>query len=153
MSEKKLEIRYSIIRIKESEFLIKNEENIDLSKINFHFEYDFEIRLAEETFSVNITGIFHPINEAKNELVRLKVTTVFKINDLERFTPGVDSEGLVHRYNLPKEFVESVFGISFSHLRAIFAMRTSGTIYDKLIIPLVNPSQILENNQIRQQNE
>jgi len=91
------------------------------SWIQFNIRVDFT---TQKTSALAVTGT---------------VMTRFSVNSLSDF---LDENNIV---NFPEGAVESLFGIAYSHLRAILAKNLSGSRFNDLYVPVANPNELFHS--------
>ena len=139
---------YRISQIHSLKFSFKD---IDLDKLNKIFEQQNTLALNTNT-SLNIDGQKSTITIdistnlidkiADEVLVEHSGRTVFLINGLDKVYNEIDEN-----FDLPDGLIIQLFGIAYSHARALLATEISPTIYkDKYILPVIDPSQFLKQN-------
>lgn len=139
----KIEIGYRITDIRTIKFIYDEveEKNID-SLLNdedgasltlgVHTEFDFEKSIVY--FDVIIDLVYND-----KILINHIGRTGFEIQGLEHLK--LSNEEI----DFPQPLLEQLYGISFSHARALLATETARTPYkDKFFLPVVNPRRFIE---------
>lgn len=117
-----------------NEVQIKNEKNIV-----------FEIGVANKTNTLkSIVEIIilvkvYSDNSKKNEIGELRTLNTYKVKDLKKL---IKSEN--NKIELPKVLLASIIGISVSTARGILIAKSAGTILSKAVIPVINPTELIE---------
>lgn len=113
--------------------IFENDEQFrtDISvNINFHLEkseISFEIKTSIQLLSTNEILISH------------SGKTVYSVDQLEKAY-----NKKLNQFLLPDALIVQIYGIAFSHTRALLAVELNGTIYrDKFLLPIIDPRQIL----------
>ena len=128
------QVNISVKQIKELEFGFVNKKNIDKENITLNFSVDTIVEKEHDTFTLDTKVTFNDKND-NSEFVHITVSNVFYIQNISQFeTDGV--------FNFPDNILTTFLSLSISHTRALLAKNTSGSIYDSLYIPIVNPSEI-----------
>jgi len=78
------------------------------------------------------------VKEEKQIFATGTVLTKFGIQNLQSFA---DENGDV---NWPPNALETMFGIAFSHMRAMMCKNLAGTRFSNFIVPLVNPASMFK---------
>jgi hypothetical protein len=143
---KKDTLRYKISQIHTLKFSFKD---IELDRLNQLFEQQNRLGLNTKT-SINIdkdksiitidinTNLFDKGNN--EDLVEHSGRTVYQVQGLENVYNPYDKN-----YDIPDGFIAQLFGIAYSHARALLATEISPTIYkDKYILPVIDPSKLLK---------
>lgn len=128
------QIYFAIGEIKELEFFVN--ENIELST-SYDFKYHVELRndIAQKKIFFTITANYS-INGSQDVFMKGKSSTVFLIKDFDRYVRTTDG---VQGVDLPDPLWITLFGIAFTHARALLAKSSAGTRYSHMLMPLISP--------------
>lgn len=118
---------------------LSNPVNVENFKVNFghNTEFDFESKSVRIRLEIILEGI-----DEKEALIGIKaeygVVFIFYIDNFEDF---------IHEAEGRKE-VDSILGITllsmaYSTSRGIVLQRTQGTYFDGIILPVVDPKELL----------
>lgn len=144
----KTNISYRILKIHTIKFSF-NE--IDSDKFNSIFEngnslsvttnVSFNIDESKSKITIDINT--HLINnESIGDLVEHTGRTIFDVKGLTTVYNEEDNS-----FDLPDEFVVQLFGLAYSHSRALLAVEISPTIYkDKYFLPVIDPISFLKKH-------
>lgn len=114
---------------------------------NFN-EYTFEVNVLNQGYiKENILNSMISMKvfldkEKKTELGNISISNIFEINKLNEFVNEKENS-----LNLPDSFEASIIGISLSHTRAIFVTKCAGTFLQNAVMPILNPTEFLKNQQ------
>jgi len=114
---------------------------------NFN-EYTFEVNVLNQGYiKENILNSMISMKvfldkEKKTELGNISISNIFEINNLNEFVNEKENS-----LNLPDSFEASIIGISLSHTRAIFVTKCAGTFLQNAVMPILNPTEFLKNQQ------
>jgi hypothetical protein len=137
MEEQFTPVIYGIERIVDCGFSVEEAVNIDPGGIQIGYGMNFVYSIEENWIQFTIRTDF---KNANNEsFFTGTVLTKFSASNLTQF---LGENGKVF---LPVGFPEMLFGISFSHMRAILAKNIAGTKFSSLIVPIINPTDLFSN--------
>lgn len=130
------QIHYAIKSIKETEFFV--DESIVLDP-QCDLTYNASIQTMIETEEVVFTIMVSYSNKSvKYDFLRGKTVTSFLIKDIKKYIPAnAPSSGI----DLPDPLWISMFGISFTHARALLTKSSASTKYAHMILPLIDPEK------------
>lgn len=150
MKEKK-EIQISIKEINEISFNltplpIPVEELEFGNNLTLQVGVNFDGNIETETFKFH-TRINWLVTEVENPIVSLETELVFEIQNLaEVFKTEADG-----KHKIENHFLVTIAGVALGTSRGVLAVNVKGTPMSKFPLPILNPTEILEN--IRQQQE
>lgn len=142
--EKKVNINFGISKISILDYCIESSKiNIDPSetiKFTFNFELGFGINREKETlnFLLNIKAI--PQSQGDIVVGFLKTEMQFFIKNIEKFLLSDEP-----KIDLPDMFMATLVGLVISTSRGIWASKVMGTKLESIIMPLVDPNELLKN--------
>lgn len=134
------EYPFRIFNIKTNSFsekeISKEEADIfDETKLGFNFTpsfaYDEDLKLVR----VNIVVLY---KYEEVELLKIDTDTVFEFTSFK----GI----LLEDGTLEKGIHAMLLGIAFSTMRGIIINRTVGSFINKFYLPIINPSEIINDN-------
>ncbi len=137
MKGKKLEIQfpYKIINIKTNSF---SEVNLSEDEIDNFKATDIEFRIKpsfgfnDELHAVKVNyAISYLYNDT--EILKIDVDTVFEYINNDNFN------------SRDRGFLASILGISLSTIRGIILNRTIGSFLNNIYLPIINPTEIIED--------
>lgn len=125
---------YGIVRVKALSFSCTESRFINdpLKEIKIEMSQLFGTNLEKELLDLRLrTYLYYP--DKPNEiLTEISVQNVFAIPNFKKYY-------FDNVFILPTQFLISIVSISISHSRALFCQNVSGTVYQDVIIPIVNP--------------
>lgn len=127
-------IEWTIKEIKELEFFV-NEFIEPGTMLDTTYKVTIEPIVNEEKIRLLITFYFMK-KETKEVIMKSTVMTVYLIRDLKSFATKINN---LDNVNLPDPLWYMLFGIAFTHTRAILARSSAGSKYSQLIMPPINP--------------
>lgn len=144
--EKKLNIRYSIETIEKAECSLKLD-NIDLSKLNkdtlkFQYKISTHIKMKENFIYIKPEIRFLYENKV---LLESSVTISYNVQTLSEVF-SVDNEN--HKIDMKVNILPTFLGASYSTLRGIVYMKTTGTPLEHYPIPMINIQTLMDKNGI-----
>lgn len=143
-------IEFSIKGILVTKFSLDLKEELikrQAQEPNFN-EYTFEVNVLNQGYiKENILNSMISMKvfldkEKKTELGNISISNIFEINKLNEFVNEKENS-----LNLPDSFEASIIGISLSHTRAIFVTKCAGTFLQNAVMPVLNPTGFLKNQQ------
>lgn len=132
------QITFSVYRVKEMASAL-NENNYNPELVDYKINYRHHLTYSPVgfvNFSIYVTYFY--IGHEEKPLFLIEVQNVFSVEGIGRF---IDSE---RRLDLPIEFLTTIVALSISHTRALLAARTSGTVFQEIVLPVVNPREMAE---------
>lgn len=143
--EEKKEIQINLKEINEISFYLKPipipiEEikfglNLNL-EIGFRFDVNLELGLLKFYTLVN-----YSITEIKDPIVGLETEIIFEIQDLSSVVKVEINEQL----QIENNFLATLAGVCIGTTRGLLAANTKGSPMAKFPLPVLNPTEILEN--------
>jgi hypothetical protein len=100
--------------------------------LGYQSEYDVE----KNSFEIQIVADLIPI-ESDFKLLHIRVANGFVIENLVSFWSKESN-----MINIPEVLFITMLSMSITHTRALLAKNTSGTIFEKFLIPIVNPAEM-----------
>lgn len=131
--ELKYEYPFRIIDLKTNSFFVQEVdddeiENFDAKKLEFGIRPSFGFDEKSNVIKVNFI-ISYNYNE--KEILKIDVDTIFECASGEDF--GMKNKNLL----------AILLGISFSTIRGIILNRTIGNFINKFYLPIINPTEII----------
>lgn len=125
-----------------TDFFLSNPAHVENFRVNFGHdtEFDFESKSIRIRLEIMLEGL-----DEKEELIGIKaeygIEFVFHVENLEEFISETDS----------MKAVDSILGITllsmaYSTSRGIVLQRTQGTYFDGIILPVVDPKELLQKS-------
>ncbi|MFK8013288.1 MAG: hypothetical protein AB8B80_14710 [Marinicellaceae bacterium] len=147
--QKEISLSYKIADIKTVRFTYEEipvEEVeavfLNIEQINFTVNMGTNFNLENSTFTLDVKTGLSLKSEPAKLLVEHIARTVYGIKDMDALLTA-DKESI----NIPELFLKQLYGISFSHARALLAVELSPTNYKgKYILPVVDPAILLPHN-------
>lgn len=144
MEEQEVQIGYRIKQISTTKFSfeeIQNAENdilvFDSLAININAKLDIDKNKSEVTILINSE---FAEKESKTVLIQHSGKTVFEFDGLERL---INKEN--NNFEIPNNLLVQLYGLSYSHARALLAAENSRTIYkDKYFLPVIDPKKFIQ---------
>ena len=129
--------RFEISRILDCGFMIEESitPEIDLVDVGYGMNLAFDIE--NSWVSIGIRTDFRT-KGTNQTFLSGTVLTEFMIDNLKSF---VDDDGIVKS---PEGSLETLFGIAFSHMRAIISKNVSGSKFTNFFVPIVNPTELFQ---------
>lgn len=143
MDDKLPILGFQIVRILDCGFFIEESINVDFenAQIGYAMNFSFSIENNWIEFIIRVD-----LKEKSSNATFLSgtVLTKFGINNLAGFL------NQDNKFDFPSGSLEVLFGIAFSHLRAIVAKNSAGSRFRDFIIPPINQialfNELLEAN-------
>lgn len=130
------QIQYAIKSVKETEFF--TDESLELeAQVDLNYNASIQTKLETEEVLVTIM-VSYSSKTTRHDFLRSKVVSSFIIKDMKNYVPaGSSSAGI----DLPDPLWVAMFGISFSHARALLAKSAAATKYAHMTLPLIDPEK------------
>ena len=138
MEKETPEFTYGIIRILDCGFGIQELISPELDKITVGYGMNFGINTEENWVQYVIKADFM---DSETNSVFLSGTSLTRFN-------VTNLKGFIKENNdmlLPDGFLETLFGIAFTHMRAILAKNIAGSKFSNIIVPIVNPNPLFKD--------
>lgn len=133
------QVNIAVKKIKDIEFFINEElESTNPLIPNISFELTINCDLKEKSVEMLLSTIFVDPNNG-NILMKIKTSNVFLFLELANYHKPDTNE-----FNIPDNVMVTFLSLSISHSRALLSKNAMGTKFADLIIPIVNPSEILK---------
>ncbi len=133
------QVNIAVKKIKDIEFFINEElESTNPLIPNISFELTINCDLKEKSVEMLLSTIFVDPNNG-NILMKIKTSNVFLFLELANYYKPDTNE-----FNIPDNVMVTFLSLSISHSRALLSKNAMGTKFADLIIPIVNPSEILK---------
>ena len=134
-------MQFEIREINELEFYVDETKDAD-SSFDFSYSVDIFPDLNSERLKIIITANYLK-NSSKVLFLKGKVLTAFYIKDMKAYAKkeANGKEGI----DIPEAVWVTLFGIAFTHARAILAESSAGTKFRGLLMPVINPQQEFKN--------
>lgn len=136
-----MSVAIGIAKIKEDEFVFRNEEikKLDEKKLTIGYNVAFDWDIAKEFFFVKMSIHYtYRIDSADIELVRFSSTTGFHVKGLKKVLV-VDGA----KFKLPEFFMMTFLSTAVASSRGMLAYKLSGTFLSEYYLPLVDPKDFL----------
>ena len=133
------QIHYGLKGIKLTEYFV--DESIELDEES-DVNYNASIRSItdQEEIHFTITANYKK-KKSGQEFLRGSAVTVFMIKEMRKYTQLVNGSEVI---NFPDPFLVALFGISFTHARALFASSAGATKFAAMLLPLINPEIVFK---------
>lgn len=132
------QVNISVKKIKELEFIINEAINLtNPNSFSIGFELTINIVLDEKSVEMIFSAIFSDESQG-NVFMRIKTSNIFLLLELDDFHKHANTE-----FNIPNNVLVTFLSLSISHTRALLAKNAIGTKFSDLYIPIVNPTEVL----------
>lgn len=139
MTEKKA-IEFAIDDIRLLEFFVDESKNVGKT-FNINYSIDIGMDIPNDILRISIAA-FCKEQEGDVVFMRGNVETIFSIRNMNLYAFSDDRPGI----DLPREFMITLFSISFSHARAILAQSSGRVKFSTILLPIIDP--VLEFNKM-----
>lgn len=142
---KNTQIGYKVIKIHTTKFSCAEveEDNIDLDfnsgdKFGLNISFNINIKQDESILQFDLKSTLVDNNTDEN-IVEHTGRTVFSIeNIMFLYEKETDS------YNFPDELLTQIYGLAYTHARALLSVELSPTIFkDKYFLPVIDPREMI----------
>ena len=141
-------IHLQSIRVLKAHFEVA-EKLMDVSTGLSHFDVDLnatpEFNLDEDSIRFRLNIIIDGYNEDKIKIEvsgKYCIDTVFKVDNLDEFVKWDEKK---ENFSVDENIIATIAGISYSTSRGIVLDRTQGTEFKGVILPVINPYDLLKN--------
>ncbi len=122
--------------IKEPESkIVKNDFNIN--DINIKYNAEFLVNPEHKRFACILQIVYLNNIDEKETFLSAKIFFEFVVSNL--------NEEKTLKGELPENFLETIFSLSYSTARGILISKTSNTLFSKVYLPIADPKKALEN--------
>ncbi|MDG1403877.1 hypothetical protein [Polaribacter sp.] len=143
MENKKVNIGYRIKKIHTTKFSFEEIEKdgeiviFDSLAINLNAKLDINKEISE--LSITINSEFTE-KESNIHLIKHSAKTVFYFDGLETLLNEENDN-----FEIPNNLLVQLYGLAYSHARALMAVENSRTIYkDKYFLPVIDPKMFIK---------
>jgi hypothetical protein len=128
---------FDISRILDCGFGIEELITPEIDKVDIGYGMNFVFDVKNSWVRIGIRTDFKT-KDTNQTFITGTVLTEFSIDNLNQF---LDNNNLV---NFPDGSLEMLFGIAFSHMRAIVSKNVSGSRFTNILVPVVNPTELFK---------
>jgi hypothetical protein len=133
--------------------MTKGKDLVEKNKaFDINFKANTSLSLEDQDFcKVDFTVDFSPTEQLKDQTdfsASFSIDFIFSIEHLQNFKVAVP--GTEHGFLLDSTLGTTLMGIVYSTARGIILTRTAGTILDSILLPVINPANLLDIEQIAQ---
>ncbi|WP_426670112.1 hypothetical protein ACPPVU_02480 [Mucilaginibacter sp. McL0603] len=126
--------------------MTKGNELLEKNKaFDITFNSNTSLSLEDKEFcKIDFTVGFLPAEQLKDQTdfsASFSIDFVFSIENLENFK--VQVPGVEHGFLLDSTLGITLMGIVYSTARGIILTRTAGTVLDSILLPVINPANLL----------
>lgn len=133
----------SIIKIKEDEYVFKNEdiEMFDVKNLLVKYSVKFEWNLEKEEFYIRMTVWYNYKSKDKEiDLVKFSITTGFLVKGLKEILKIEDG-----KFQLSDSLMMTFLSTTISSCRGMLAYKLSGTFLAEYYLPLINIEEFVSH--------
>ncbi len=120
-------------------------EEAESYKDEFSFEFATSTNVGRDLkhfrFIIDVNISMHQANKVINKAAHYSIEFIFLIDNLEDFV-DIDEKGTTA--NVHPDLGVTVAGIAYGTIRGIIYQRTQGTALDGIILPVIDPSNLLK---------
>ncbi len=144
MKKEQIELSYRIVKIHTTKFSFNEISELDLSNLlntknGLNIKIDVTLTINKEHNKLAIEVFSNLINPNGEVLVEHKGKTEFDVKGMDAI---YNKENKTFDY--PDVFLTQIYGIAYTHARALLATDISPTIYrDKYFLPVIDPLILL----------
>ena len=145
---KKIQLQFRLIEVKKLSYFENNLEDfefkdkIDINKLPFQLGVLFSVNDKNGTIEIILKlTYYYNYNDKKYDLFGLNSSHKFEIKDfISTFDKNEKNE-----YFIPDQITANFLGMSISGTRGMLAVLNTNHHYNKIILPLINPSDVLKS--------
>jgi len=143
------QIQFRIVEIKklnhfENDFHEFGLQEDDLNDVGIELTHGLAASPGEDAVIVKLTITYLNNKNTDQKLFGITTNTKFEIKDLQK--KYVDKKA--NALNLPIKIIHTVLSISISSVRGILAALNTNPAYQKMILPIINPSELVKSNNV-----
>lgn len=138
MPDKKVNINFSLLKIKTDQFVIFEENFFKNEKINLNTDLTFGLNLKDKVFLVTPKYTFE--NNDK-PFMAIQISCFFKIED-STWKDFKNEKKII----FPKDFVAHMAMITVGTSRGILHTKTEGSTFNDYILPFLNVADIVSDD-------
>lgn len=147
MSKKQnLSVNYKVLKVNTSNFSFEEIPDNDLEKLfkdgkNLQLKVNIRQTFNLEESAITVDVVSKLLNTLDGStLISHTGRTIFLVKNLEKYK--INNSDL---FDLPENFIVIIYGLAFTHARALLAVEISPTAYkDHYILPLIDPAIFLK---------
>ena len=132
-------VGYRIVRCKELSFESKIVSNGKVPGKSVSYQFGCQIQPRQENHLAFILSVVTLIEGS--QAFKLEAETVFEISPMDAAVSVDDSGQLVDHVGI----IPTLFGLSFSTMRGMVAIRTAGTVLENYPIPIIDATAAVKN--------
>lgn len=138
MAEEK-NIRFRIHKLEDLGYTFKKpEESIPTDRIDFSMDTNLDVNQEKGQIIFILKPRFTTGKKEPKRIAELIFKVEFEIQNLNDFVTEEDE------VNIPDSLVVTLFSISYSTMRGVFYEKSRGTMAERLILPIIDPTSILQ---------
>lgn len=124
-----LKIKEHSFNMDEASFLEGETARVDLKQ---RFGYNLDLNFVD--LILNIEYVYENIDPNKS-ILSISIQNVFSVNNLKEFFKN-------NELTLPEQIYISIVGMSISHSRAILSLKTSGSVFNQTLLPIMPSDKV-----------
>lgn len=134
--DKKKEIQFSI-----HEFEIGNfsntvtKESVRKDRLDYRIQHQFDVDVEKKLFKVGFKIKVTASPQSTVELANIETFTVYRLK-------GLENDEMKH---LPDHLLITFLSIAYSNTRGALTAKAQGTVVGEVPLPLINPTQVIED--------
>ena len=136
-------IGIKVTGIREVQFSINDSYVGNPADLKINLSAKFDVDAPNDSIRVEVGSRFYSEKQQEASLVDFRCVTDFGVSPLKEFEPKQAEENAVT--NLPQGLLTTLLSIAFSHARAMLASKTAGTKYSDTLLPIINPTDIINH--------
>lgn len=148
---KQIKLGYRITKIQTTKFAFEdilegklNDLLANIDGLGLNINVGIRINQEESLVTIDVETVLIDVS-AKINLVTHSARTVFFVENLKS-TYNKETNA----FDLPNELLVQIYGISYTHARALLSMEISPTVYrDKYFLPVINPINLVKGAKLK----
>lgn len=148
---KPINLGYRITKIQTTKFAFEdilesklNSLLADPDALGLNINVGININKDDSLVTIDVETILTDV-DSKINLVTHSARTVFFIENLKN-TYNKETNA----FDLPNELLAQIYGISYTHARALLSMEISPTVYrEKYFLPIINPMNLVKGAKLK----
>jgi hypothetical protein len=135
------QISFKILSVKEVEYSCKENYKASNSSINISMTFFNLIDEKKSTINLVLSVSYHD-KKTNEEFLKIRVDNIFGFKDLSSVLIIEKKEGSTATSVL-RPVIATLFGVSFSHVRALISRHINGTALEEFVLPIINPEKVI----------
>ncbi len=130
------QVLFKIKRVKDISFFVDETTFKPNTEIKFTLDRELKYKLEDNMIFLNLSCVYH-FPDTQEPVVKIIVFNGFEVTNLKRF--------FTNDLRLPQDLIIAMLSMSISHTRALLCNNLAGTLYQDIMLPIINPVEITKH--------